>query len=232
MISINNYLLAIFLCVLAMTCWGSWQNTRNVAGLKWRFKLFYWDFIAGIFLFSLLMAFTFGSLGSEGRTFIADIQQAHIDPIGSAMLGGAIWNIGTLLLTAAIAMTGMSVEFPIGGGAGWVLGILILYLGKPEGNPIILFSGCLIIIGAIVFSMLSYKMLAKQHLMGILGGAIWCLCMSVSFMANQAASPATAYDLSNAAPVVAAIWGIFVWKEFSEVPKRPTPCCSLCLPFS
>jgi glucose uptake protein len=60
----------------------------------------------------------------------------------------------------------------------------------------------------------------KQHFMGILGGAIWCLGMSVSFMANQAASPAIAYGLSNAAPVVAAIWGIFVWKEFKEAPKK------------
>ena len=60
----------------------------------------------------------------------------------------------------------------------------------------------------------------RQHLMGILGGAIWCLGMSVSFMANKAASPAIAYGLSNAAPVVAAIWGIFVWKEFKDASRK------------
>jgi glucose uptake protein len=40
--------------------------------------------------------------------------------------------------------------------------------------------------------------------------------MVVSFMAVGAANPAIAYALSNAAPVVAMIWGIFVWKEFKD----------------
>jgi glucose uptake protein len=59
----------------------------------------------------------------------------------------------------------------------------------------------------------------KAHFYGMLGGAIWCLGNSVSFMAVNSASPAISYGLSNSAPVVAAVWGIFVWKEFSEAPK-------------
>jgi glucose uptake protein len=58
----------------------------------------------------------------------------------------------------------------------------------------------------------------KTHLFGLLGGAIWCLGNSVSFMAVGSASPAISYGLSNSAPVVAALWGIFVWKEFREAP--------------
>jgi glucose uptake protein len=38
-------------------------------------------------------------------------------------------------------------------------------------------------------------------------------------MAVGSASPAISYGLSNSAPVVAALWGIFVWKEFREAPK-------------
>ena len=53
----------------------------------------------------------------------------------------------------------------------------------------------------------------------MLGGAIWCLGNSVSFMSVGAASPAISYGLSNSAPVVAALWGIFVWKEFRDAPK-------------
>jgi len=60
---------------------------------------------------------------------------------------------------------------------------------------------------------------AKAHLFGLLGGAIWCLGNSVSFMSVGAASPAISYGLSNAAPVVAALWGIFLWKEFKDAPK-------------
>jgi glucose uptake protein len=38
-------------------------------------------------------------------------------------------------------------------------------------------------------------------------------------MAVGSASPAISYGLSNSAPVVAALWGIFVWKEFMDAPK-------------
>jgi glucose uptake protein len=307
MILVQNYTLAVMLCILAMICWGSWQNTHNLIGKSWRFELFYWDYSIGILLFALLMAFTFGSFGSDGRSFIPDLAQADAKNLFSAALGGFIWNIGTLLLVASISIAGMSVAFPIGGGLGWTLGILINYLGKPEGNPVLLFGGTAIIVLAILLSMQSYRKLAqkqqkpplkgillalfagiciaffyrfvasalatdfspadagkissytavvyfsvgalistaminpifmarpvegapvrmgdwfkgsyKAHLLGLLGGAIWCLGNSVSFMSVGAASPAISYGLSNAAPVVAALWGIFVWKEFKDAPK-------------
>jgi glucose uptake protein len=73
MILVENYTLAVLLCILAMICWGSWQNTQPTG--KLRFELYYWDFILGIF-FSLVMAFTFGSMGNMGRSFIQDLRQA------------------------------------------------------------------------------------------------------------------------------------------------------------
>ncbi len=307
MLLVQNYALAVFLCALAMVCWGSWQNTQNLIGKQWRFELYYWDYSIGIVLFALLMAFTFGSFGNQGRSFLSDLEQADARYLFSSAVGGFIWNVGTLLLVASISIAGMSVAFPIGGGIGWTLGILINYLGKPEGNPVFLFSGTLVIIFAILVSMQSYRKLAihqkrpsfmgillaflagiciaffyrfvalslaidftpeeagkissytavvffsfgallstimvnplfmarpvqgepvkisqwikgstKTHLLGMLGGAIWCLGNSVSFMSVGAASPAISYGLSNAAPVVAALWGIFVWKEFKDAPK-------------
>jgi len=59
-----------------------------------------------------------------------------------------------------------------------------------------------------------------SHLSGVLGGFIWMLGMVISFMAVGAAGPAISYALSNAAPVVAILWGIFVWKEFKSAPKN------------
>jgi len=59
----------------------------------------------------------------------------------------------------------------------------------------------------------------STHFTGILGGAIWMLGMIFSYMAVGAANPAIAYALSNAAPVVAILWGVLVWKEFSGAPK-------------
>ncbi|MDR1624845.1 MAG: GRP family sugar transporter [Tannerellaceae bacterium] len=59
----------------------------------------------------------------------------------------------------------------------------------------------------------------RTHLTGILGGFIWMSGMAISFMGAGAANPAIAYALSNAAPVVAMIWGVFVWKEFKGTPR-------------
>ncbi|SFK88178.1 glucose uptake protein [Porphyromonadaceae bacterium KH3CP3RA] len=307
MFEVQNYFLAIILCFLAMICWGSWQNTRNVIKRPWRFELFYWDFSVGIVILSLITAFTLGSMEPANRTFVQDVAQAHLRYILFAILGGFIWNLGTLLLTAGIATTGMAVAFPIGGGIGWILGIVVNYIGQPEGNPVWLFVGCAVIILAIIYSMLSYKKrsvfqqkstkgviyalmagifiaffyrfvmmsvgtdispsytggaltpytsvvffalgafvstlifnpvfmkhpvegepvtmkdyfkgTSGMHFIGMLGGMIWCLGQVLSVMSAKAASPAIAYGLSNGAPIVAAIWGIFVWKEFKDAPK-------------
>jgi glucose uptake protein len=55
---------------------------------------------------------------------------------------------------------------------------------------------------------------ARNHVMGILGGLIWCSGMSFSILASDKAGPAISYGLGQGATVVAACWGIFVWKEF------------------
>ena len=60
---------------------------------------------------------------------------------------------------------------------------------------------------------------AVTHLTGILGGAIWSIGITASFIAVGAAGPAISYALSNAAPVVAILWGVLVWKEFTAAPK-------------
>ena len=59
----------------------------------------------------------------------------------------------------------------------------------------------------------------KTHFSGVIGGFIWMLGMVLSFMAAGAANPAISYALSNAAPVVAILWGVFIWKEFKGAPK-------------
>ncbi len=56
------------------------------------------------------------------------------------------------------------------------------------------------------------------HLTGVLGGCIWGLGLTSSFLAVGASGPAVSYALSNAAPVVAILWGVLVWKEFAQAP--------------
>ena len=59
----------------------------------------------------------------------------------------------------------------------------------------------------------------KLHLIGILGGVIWCIGMSLSIIAAEKAGFAISYGLGQGATMVAAFWGVFIWKEFSNAPK-------------
>ena len=64
-----------------------------------------------------------------------------------------------------------------------------------------------------------FKGTGKLHLVGIVGGIIWSLGMMLSIMAGDIAGYAISYGLGQGATLVAAIWGVFVWKEFKNAPK-------------
>jgi glucose uptake protein len=63
------------------------------------------------------------------------------------------------------------------------------------------------------------KTVIWQHLLGIAGGAIWCLGAVAAFVAAKAppevhVGPATAYAMGQGATLISALWGLLVWKEF------------------
>ncbi len=303
MFIIESYQSAVVFCFITMICWGSWANTQKLNSSNWRFELFYWDYVMGIVLFTLLLAISAGSIGSQGRSFPTDIRQASSENLASAFVGGVIFNAANILLSAAIAIAGMSVAFPVGIGLALVIGVIVNYLDAPIGNALLLFSGVGFIAAAIMLNAyafrqqssslqtstkgltlsvasgammgLFYKYVAnsmaadfaspeiakltpytalftfslgifgsnflfnallmripiagrplkasdyfngtlQNHLVGILGGSIWSLGMSLSILASGKAGPAISYGLGQGATVVAAIWGIYVWKEFKN----------------
>mgnify|MGYP002869203880 CR=1 FL=1 len=65
-----------------------------------------------------------------------------------------------------------------------------------------------------------FKGSASTHLVGMLGGAIWCLGTAFSYIASGKAGAAISYALGQGAPMIAAIWGVFVWKEFKGAGKK------------
>ncbi len=313
---VQSYPVAVMLCVITMLCWGSWANTQKLASKQWRFELFYWDYAIGVLLFALALAFTFGSTGTAGRSFLVDLAQADGGALRSAFLGGAVFNLSNILLVAAIDIAGMAVAFPIGVGLALVLGVVINYVASPVGNPVLLFTGVGGVVTAIVLSAISYSRLPAKgqrtigkgillsviagvlmgffyhfvaasmssdfvnlepgrlspytavvlfsvgllasnflwntlvmmwpfvgepvpfgdyfakgsprlHLIGILGGVIWNLGMSLSIIAAGAAGFAISYGLGQGATLVAALWGVFIWKEFRGAPARTSRLLAL-----
>lgn len=161
MFIVENYTLAVIFCIITMLCWGSWGNTQKLAGKSWRYELFYWDYVIGILLFSLISAFTLGSFGNQGRSFIPDLLQADAANIGSAFLGGIVFNAANILLAAAISIAGLSVAFPVGIGLALVLGVIVNYIGSAKGNPQWLFAGVILITIAIILNAIAYSKQSK-----------------------------------------------------------------------
>jgi glucose uptake protein len=313
---VESYAAAVMMCVITMFCWGSWANTQKLASKEWRFELFYWDYAIGVLLFALVLAFTLGSTGSAGRSFLADMAQAERGSLLSAFVGGVVFNLSNILLVAAIDIAGMAVAFPIGVGLALVLGVITNYMASPVGNPVLLFLGVGCVVAAIVLSAVSYSRLPAQgqrtigkgilvsvvagllmgffyrfvaasmstdfinlepgklgpysaivmfsvgllasnflwntivmkrpfvgapvafgdyfskgsprlHLIGILGGVIWNLGMSLSIIAAGAAGFAISYGLGQGATLVAALWGVFIWKEFKTAPAGTSSLLAL-----
>src|SRR6185295_15522765 len=157
MFIVQNYPLAVVFCIITMLCWGSWANTQKLAGKTWRFELFDAAYVIGILLFSLLSALTLGSIGTQGRSFMTDLQQANSSNIISALLGGVIFNAANILFSAAIAIAGMAVAFPIAIGLALVLRVIVNYTASQKGEPVFLFIGVALVAIAIIINAVAYR---------------------------------------------------------------------------
>lgn len=128
----------------------------------------------------------------------ADLTQASAANLGSAILGGIIFNAANILL-------GVVVIFSVGILLSDIVFNTFLMKRLFAGTPV-------------SYSQY-FKGGVKNHTTGILGGAIWCLGMSFSIIASGKAAPAISYGLGQGATIIAACWGIFIWKEFRGAPK-------------
>ncbi len=150
----ETYASALLLTILSMICWGSWANTFKLSG-KWRFELFYYDYSLGVLLAALLAAYSFGSMGSE-LSFSDNMLVAGKRNMAWALAAGTVFNLANMLLVAAISVAGMAVAFPIGIGLALVVGVIWNYILNPQGNPILLGVGVVLVVGAILMDALAY----------------------------------------------------------------------------
>ncbi|MGC2164056.1 MAG: GRP family sugar transporter [Silvibacterium sp.] len=170
----ETYAIALLLMVVSMCCWGSWANTIKICP-GYRFQLFYWDYVLGLIAGALLWGFTLGSLGGSGRPFVADLFHARLSNILFAIAGGVIFNAANLLLVAAIDIAGLAVAFPVGIGLALVVGAVSSYVLSPNGNPLMLFGGIALVVAAIVFDAIAYRLREKQRPALSRRGVLICL---------------------------------------------------------
>ncbi len=61
---------------------------------------------------------------------------------------------------------------------------------------------------------------AAGHALGLLGGFIWGTGMVFNLVAANFTGVAISYAIGQSAPMVAALWGVLVWKEFNGAPGK------------
>ncbi|MBF0432319.1 MAG: multidrug DMT transporter permease [Fibrobacteria bacterium] len=220
MVIIQSTGLAILLCVITMLCWGSWANTQKLASREWKFQLFYWDYSIGVLLLSLIFAFTLGSMGTAGRSFLADLGQAEGASIILPILGGVVFNLSNILLVAAIDIAGMAVAFPIGVGIALVEGVILTYILKPAGNPYLLFLGVGFVVLAIIVDAIAYKRIGSGEKVptkgivisiaaGVLMGSFFYL-VAAGMSQNPDPAVLDAGKVGNYSAVFLAMVGLFL----------------------
>src|ERR1700687_5949835 len=151
---------ALLMMITSAICWGSWANTYK--GVKnYRFELFYWDYAVGIFLISLILAFTMGNTAPDDpHSFLNNVRSADVSNIVSTMVGGAIFNLANLLLVAAIDMAGLAIAFPVSIGIALVVGVISSYALQPKGSGPLLAAGVVCAIIAVIMDGKAYGSLA------------------------------------------------------------------------
>ncbi len=308
-----TYSIAVVMTIVTMICWGSWANPYKVTR-GYRFELFYWDYIVGVVVLSVILALTLGSFGSTGMPFLHNLGTSDATHWMYALVAGFIFNIANLLLLAGIDITGLAVAFPISIGIAIVEGVVLSYLIERKGNPEFLALGVALAIAAIIFDALAYKSLgagAKKasskgiviniisgilmggfapfvakalpsgsnpysvqtltaehaltpysvivlfslgaliscfvvntyfmrkplvgdpvrfsgffaargadHALGFLGGVVWGVGTALNFIAAGVAGVAISYAIGQASPMIAALWGVAVWHEFSGANRK------------
>jgi glucose uptake protein len=168
MILPNTYIVALLLAVLASVCCGSWANAYKLAG-KQRFELFYWDFALGVLVAATVAALTFGSLGFDfggdvgGFAFFDDLMRSSKHSWFYGMAAGAVFNLGTILLVAAMSLAGMSLAFPVGLGLAVAVGLLLDYALRPHVNAAVLLATVVLVLAAVLLDVAASRAAALKR---------------------------------------------------------------------
>ena len=152
----------LVLMVVSMFCLGSWANTFKLAG-KWRYELYYFDFAFGLILFTLVYALTVGNMGYDGFGMMDSLMNAGKQQWLFAFGAGVVFTFGNMLLIGVVSTAGMALAFPVAMGAAIILGAILNWASGPVGAPHFLWSGCLLVAGAMAADTVGHVELLRQR---------------------------------------------------------------------
>jgi glucose uptake protein len=215
---------ALLMMITSAICWGSWANTYK--GVKnYRFELFYWDYAIGIFLISLVLAFTMGSTGNDSSSFLNNVHSADTSNILWTMVGGAIFNLANLLLVAAIDMAGLAVALPVSIGIALVVGVVLSYILQPKGIALYLGLGVVCALIAVILDGKAFGSLGsgrsasrKSIIICIVSGVLMGLWNPFVAYGATRGNPLTPYS-SAVFLTLGALLSCFIWNLYFM--KRP-----------
>jgi glucose uptake protein len=217
--------IALLMMITSAICWGSWANTYK--GVKnYRFELFYWDYAIGIFLISMILAFTMGNTSPDDpNSFVNNVRSADVSNIVSTMVGGAIFNLANLLLVAAIDMAGLAIAFPVSIGIALVVGVVLSYALQPRGNGALLAAGVVCAVIAVIMDGKAYGSLGgagrssskKSIIVCIVSGVLmglWAPFVAHAMTQGHTLGPySIAVFLTLGALLSCSVWNVYFMKK-------------------
>jgi len=162
----QSFSTSVGLMILSMLCWGSWANAFSLCRGRYRFELFYWDYAVGVLLSTLAF---YGTLG-PGLTDLT-----HVPPGPNALWGlaaGCVFNLGNVLLVAAISLAGMAIAFPLCIGLALLLGVGLSWWIAPQITVLPLLLGATLLLCSIGLDASAYRAMSRDRLSSRWGIAV------------------------------------------------------------
>jgi glucose uptake protein len=148
----TTWLSAFLLLLLSLGCLAAWPNTFKRAG-RWRFELFACDFALGALLFSLIAAYTLGTLGAAlgfgDRLLVA----ARTDQ-ALAVLAGGCFALANMLFLSSVSLVGMAAAFPLTVGTACAV---IALSGWKGSNLILMPAGVALVLVTVVLDAMAIR---------------------------------------------------------------------------
>lgn len=166
---------------------------------------------AGVAL--IMVAIIFSGLASGRISQLTENQSMKKKGITLAIIAGVLMSLFYRFVVSSMDLGNF--EYPTAGMATPYTAFFIFSLGILASNFIF---NTIVMKKPFVGTPVSYKEYfsggISTHMEGVLGGIIWGVGTAFSYIAAGKAGAAISYALGQGAPLVAALWGVFIWKEF------------------